>query len=138
MTTTPEAPVTVTQAKHPLEAALDGLGLVLTDDPDFDHDEQTFGKAMDVAFARIAADQSASPSGLVEMSDIEWLNIKHSRANSQGDHAKQRMLERLLRAALAAPATAGEGEKTGFRAIKPASEAHAAVLEDLARRIDDE
>lgn len=29
-------------------------------------------------------------------------------------------------------------EKTGFRAIKPTSPAHAAVLEDLARRIDDE
>ena len=39
-----------------------------------------------------------------------------------------------LRAALEAPVD----ERVGFRAITPSSPAHAAVLEDLARRIDDE
>jgi|GEM_PF-5007089 len=47
--------VPVTDEQHPLEAALDGLGLVLTDDPDFDHDEQTFGRAMDTALSRLTS-----------------------------------------------------------------------------------
>lgn len=36
------------------------------------------------------------------------------------------------------PVQAPEPEKTGFRAIVPKDAAHAAVLEDLARRIDDD
>lgn len=56
----------------------------------------------------LATQQPREAADVVEAADIEWLNMEHSRANSQGDHTKQRMLERLLRAALRTQAPASD------------------------------
>lgn len=67
----PEANDLIEAAGKPteLESLLEHFGLVLTDDPDFDHDEQTFGKAKDalVTALRHSPDLPADAEGVDEL-----------------------------------------------------------------------
>lgn len=71
---------------------------------------------------------------------IALIDEINERAKSREFYGIDQVLHAKLctiRATLARHRAQGS-EPIGFRAIKPASPYHAAVLEDLARRIDDE